>query len=457
MDTQVGIIGAGITGLTTAYLLKKRGISVTIYEAADEPGGAMKTHQKDGWLAEAGPNTIMARSQKLLDLMDELGLSRELVFANDQASKRFVVRDGKPMSMPISLYDFITTDLFSAQAKIRLLKEPFVDKWEDHYEEDLAHFVERRLGVEFLDYAINPFVAGVYAGDPEHLSVKHAFEKLYQLEQDYGSLIWGQLRGSKERKKREDVPKTESKLFSFKNGNQQLPLTLSEKLGNELLLNHQIDGITQQKNSWNIEGISPEGRFDHNHNIVIYTAPIHAIKNITFNADAEINHSVFDEVTYPPISVVSLGFNAVHVAHELDGFGMLVPRKEEFNILGTLFNSTLFPNRAPEEQVLLTSFVGGMRNPDLAGLPKDELRELVIADLDELLGIIGGPVFEYHKYWPKSIPQYDVGYGNVLEKFREIEKQCDGFIFAGNYRYGISVSDCLNSGFSVSERVAELV
>jgi len=457
MKTQIGIIGAGITGLTTAYLLKKQGISVAIYEAAVEPGGAMKTHREDGWLAESGPNTIMARSQKLLDLMDELGLSSELVFANDQASKRFIVRNGKPMSMPTSLYDFITTDLFSMQAKLRLLKEPFVDKWEDRYEENLAHFVERRLGIEFLDYAINPFVAGVYAGDPEHLSVKHAFEKLYQLEQDYGSLIWGQIRGTNERKKREDVPKTESKLFSFKKGNQQLPYALSRKLNSELLLNHQIDGLSQQSDGWGIKGKSLKGRFEHKHKAIIYTAPIHAIKNIIFTADTQINHELFEEVTYPPISVISLGFNAVHIAHELDGFGMLIPRKEEFNILGTLFNSTLFPNRAPEGQVLLTTFVGGMRNPDLAGLPMDELRELVITDLDELLGVIGGPVFEYHKYWPKSIPQYDVGYGKVLEKFRQIEKQCSGFIFAGNYRYGISVSDCLNSGFTVAERISELV
>jgi len=457
MQAEVGIIGGGISGLITAYLLHQEGIKARVYEANSEAGGAMKSHQSDGWIAEKGPNTIMARSQKLIELMKELGLNEELVFANPEASKRFIVRDKQPVAMPTSLFNFLTTDLFSIFAKLRLLKEPFVQKWSRDHEENLAEFVERRLGSEFLDYAINPFVAGVYAGDPQHLSVKYAFEKLYNLEQDYGSLIWGQIRGAKERKERGEKPKTESKLFSFQNGIQQLPERLSKLLDDYLLVNCRVDSVIKQNECWLIKANHNGNSIEAQHDAVIYTAPIHALDKLKINCNGAIEKSIFNNITYPPISVMALGFNQVHIAHELDGFGMLVPRKESFKILGTLFSSTLFPNRAPDGQVLLTTFIGGMRNPELAGLSTEELREMVIADLDELLGVIGGPVFEHHTYWPKSIPQYDVGYGRVHKAFHDIERQCPGFLFAGNYRYGISVSDCLSSGYTVRDRVIEFL
>jgi len=456
-DSEIGIIGGGVSGLSTAYLLNKKGFSVTIYEAQPKPGGALKSHRQEGWIAEFGPNTIMARNNKILDLINDIGLGDDLVFANNHASKRFIVRNGTPVTMPTSLYDFITTELFSTSAKFRLLKEPFIQKWDQTHEENLAEFVKRRLGEEFLDYAINPFVAGVYAGDPEHLSVKHAFEKLYDLEQDYGSLIWGQIRGSKERKNREGTPKTESKLFSFKHGIQQLPEALADNLSHNLLCNSTVKKIQHDKGDWSVTFEKGASTHTNSHKGIIYTAPLHKISTIEFDCKTDISRNNFEEVTYPPIAVIGLGFNKVHIAHKLDGFGMLVPRKEDYKILGTLFNSTLFPNRAPEEHVLLTTFAGGMRNPGVAELSKEELRELVIADLDELLGVIGGPVFEFYKYWPKSIPQYDVGYGEILNTFKEIEKDCPGFIFSGNYRYGISVSDCLSSAYKVSERVEELL
>ena len=457
MEAHIGIVGGGITGLITAYLLRREGIQATVYEANPEVGGAMKSHRKDGWIAEKGPNTIMARSQELLDLLEQLGLKEELLFADSDASKRFIVRNQKPVAMPTSLFNFLTTDLFSNLAKLRLLKEPFIQKWSRDHEENLAEFVERRLGSEFLDYAINPFVAGVYAGDPRHLSVKHAFEKLYNLEQDYGSLIWGQIRGAKERNERNEKPKTESRLFSFRDGIQQLPERLAEILAGQLLVNCRVDSITKEDNKWTIKATHNRDKIEARHDAVIYTAPIHALDKLEINVDVPVDLDIFNNVTYPPISVMALGFNQVHITHELDGFGMLVPKKESYNILGTLFSSTLFPNRAPDGQVLLTTFVGGMRNPDLAGLPTDELREMVIADLDDLLGVIGGPVFEHHTYWPKSIPQYDVGYSHVHEAFDDIEQNCPGFLFAGNYRYGISVSDCITSGYTVRDRVVELL
>lgn len=456
MNTSVGILGGGISGLTLGYALQQRGFNPTVYEQESTPGGAMKTFRGDGWLAEYGPNTLMLRSSRIQDLIDDLNLADEQVFANELANKRFIVKDGEPKPLPMSAKDFFTTDIFSTSAKLQLLKEPFVSRWTSDSDEDLAHFVERRIGREFLDYAINPFVAGVYAGDPSQLSVKHAFEKLYALEQDYGSLIMGTILGARKRRKRPDVPKTKARLFSFNHGVGTLPQALADRLGDHLKTNAAITGIRRTDNQWTVsyrqQDSSPQSA---RHDIIISTIPAYQLTKLNIETGKNLPVQPFDNIYYPPVSALTLGFEEAHIDHPLDGFGMLVPQVEPFKILGALFTSTLFPNRAPKDHVTITCFVGGARYPQLGNLSAGDIEQLCLRDLHTLLGVKGNPVFRHLAQWEKAIPQYEIGYGKYKQLMDEWEQSLDGFYFAGNYRTGIAVPDCILSALDLAERITK--
>src|SRR5882672_3697761 len=233
----VAIIGAGITGLTAAFYLKRKGIPVVVYEAGGRVGGVIQSLRRDGYLAEFGPNTILETSPRITQLVRDAGLESRRLDTNPGAEARYVVRYRRPIAMPRSPWGFFTTKLFTAKAKLAFLREPFVAPRRDGKEESVAEFVLRRLGREFLEQAIDALVAGVYAGDPFKLSLPQAFPKLDQLEARYGSLIKGQILGARERKRQGVVPKDRARKFSFDEGLQVLPDALHECLGNVVHLN----------------------------------------------------------------------------------------------------------------------------------------------------------------------------------------------------------------------------
>jgi len=458
--TNVAIIGGGITGLVAGFALKQRGVHFRLFEASDRVGGVIQTIRDSGFLAENGPNTLLETSPKITQLIADLGIEARRWYSDPEAKKRFIVRGGKPCAMPASPPQFFTNSFFSWSAKLALLKEPFIKPSPPDIEESLADFVKRRLGQEFLDYAINPFVAGVYAGDPEKLSVKHAFAKLHALEQKYGSLIKGQIQGARERKKRNEVAKDRAKMMSFDLGLQTLTDALGKTLGNHLVLNAPVSELEQVENGWEIGGgatCPSPGSGDRNvagpYSHVLLTSPAYRLANLRIDSQANNDLSFLANIHYPPVTSFTMGFQREDVAHPLDGFGVLIPKVEKRNCLGTLFTSSLFADRAPEGHVTLTSYIGGMRAPELALKPKDEIRTLIMTDLRELLGVRGEPVWEHVKQWEKAIPQYEVGYGRFKEFMDAYEKSHPGILFAGHYRDGISLSDSILAGFKAAERV----
>src|SRR6266581_3274199 len=289
--------------------------------------------------------------------------------------------------MPGSPLGFFTTKLFTAKAKLAVLREPFVPPRRDGQEESVAEFVLRRLGQEFLDHAIDALVGGVYAGDSEKLSVQQAFPKLGQLEARYGSLIKGQILGARERKKRGEVAKDRAAKFSFDNGLQVLPETLSERLGDAVRLNSAIMGLTQTGRGWLLELRERGEKKRVEHDVVIYAGTAFKLAELKLESEAPLNFSRFSEIRYPPVASVVLGFRREDVAHPCAGFGMLIPKVEGFKILGTIFSSSLFPGRAPAGHMTLTSYVGGERYPDLASLSPEKLFALTCDDLRVLLGL----------------------------------------------------------------------
>jgi len=487
---SVAIIGGGITGLTAAFYLKRKGVSVTVYEASGRVGGVIQSLRKDGYLAEFGPNTILETSPKIAQLVCDAGLQSRRLNPAPNAEARFVVRYKRPIAMPTSPLGFFTTDLFSIKAKLAVAREPFIPRRRDGVEESIAQFVVRRFNQEFLDHAIDALVAGIYAGDPYKLSVTHAFPRLKALEDNYGSMIKGQIFGARERKKRGEVAKDRAPKFSFDEGLQVLPDALAVQLGDAVKLNTSVTRLTKIVDGWCLTTSS--GEVEHGAVIFCGTAKRLAELQVEFSRSAAVsaaadangrrareieragfaegaaagtaalhserlNLSSFSEIRYPPVASVVLGFRREDVVHPCKGFGMLIPKIEGFKTLGTIFSSSLFPNRAPAGHLTLTSYVGGERYPELASLPTDKLCEMVCEDLRVLLGVMGKPTFQNCVLYPQAIPQYNVGYGRFKELMNDIETKAAGFFLAGHYRDGVSLSDSIVSGVNAVERVERFV
>jgi oxygen-dependent protoporphyrinogen oxidase len=449
---SVAIIGAGITGLTAAFYLKRAGGNVTVFEAGARAGGVIQSIRKDGFLAEFGPNTILETSPKISQLIRDAGLEARKLNSDPRAGARFVVRYGRPIEMPGSPLGFFTTPLFSAQAKFAVLREPFIPPRRDGAEESIGQFVVRRFNREFLDHAIDALVAGIYAGDPNKLSLPHAFPKLKALEDNYGSMIKGQIFGARDRKKRGEVAKDRAAKFSFDEGLQVLPDTLAGQLGDSLKLNSPVTKLAQTANGWRVTTANGGQEFDS----VIFCGTAYKLAELGIEAAQKISTTAFSEISYPPVSAVVLGFKREDVAHPACGFGMLIPKIEGFKILGSIFSSALFPNRAPAGHVTLTSYIGGARYPELGLLPEKDLVEATLADLRGLLGVKGRPVFVQTATYPCAIPQYNVGYGKYRQLLNDLEVQSPNLFFAGHYRDGVSLGDSIVSGVNIAERVAKL-
>jgi len=449
----VAVIGAGITGLTAGFYLKQRGIPVTVYESGGRVGGVIQSLRRDGYLAEFGPNTILETSPKIGQLIRDAGLESRRLDPDPKAEARYVVRYKRPIAMPGSPLGFFTTELFTAKAKWAVLREPFVAPRRDGKEESVAEFVLRRLGQEFLDHAIDALVAGVYAGDPWKLSVPQAFPKLAQLEARYGSLIKGQIFGGRERKKRGEVAKDRAAKVSFDEGLQVLPETLAKHLGESLRLNASVLSLSQTQNGWVLQVRQNGEEHQLEHAAVLYAGTAYRLAELNLCTHAALSLKPFGEIRYPPVASVVLGFRREDVTHACQGFGMLIPRIEGFKILGTIFSSSLFRNRAPAGHLTLTSYVGGERFPELAGLPPEQLFKITCEDLQVLLGVKGKPTFQHSVFYQRAIPQYVIGYGRYRELMTEIEKKAPGLFLAGHYRDGISLSDSIVSGCTVADRI----
>jgi len=448
----VAIIGAGVTGLTAAFYLQRKGVPVTVYEASNRVGGVIESVRENGYLAEFGPNTILETSPKIAQLVRDAGLESRRIDPSPKAEARYVVRYGRPMEMPGSPLGFFTTNLFSLKAKLAVLREPFIPARRDGKEESIGEFVVRRLGQEFLDHAIDALVAGIYAGDPNKLSLPNAFPKLAQLEARYGSLIKGQILGGRERKKRGEVAKDRAPKFSFDEGLQVLPDTLRERLGNSVRLNTSVTHVTYLGPGWKLTVRENGQESIAEHAAVIYAGTAFRLSELKVEMPAPIDLSPLSEIRYPPVASVVLGFCREDVAHPCEGFGMLIPKVEGFKILGTIFSSSLFPNRAPANHLTLTSYVGGERYPELASLSPEKLFALVCEDLRVLLGVKGKPTFQHSVFYPRAIPQYNVGFGRYRELMNEAEAKASGLFLAGHYRDGVSLSDSIVSGCNVAER-----
>lgn len=456
IKTDVAIIGAGISGLTAAHFLSKSGKSVVVLEKNNRIGGSIHSEKRDGFLIEHGPNSTLETTPILGELFADLNLQSQLQYATETANKRYIVRYGKLNALPASPPAFIKSNLFSASAKLRLLKEPFIKPAPPEKDESLGAFVQRRLGQEFLDYAINPFVAGVYAGKPETLCIKSAFPKLHQLEQEYGSLIKGAILGARKRKKSAEKAKSHAKMLSFQNGLQTVTDAIGKSLAKQIFTETAIMSIRRDGQQFEIDVQSPDGESHISATTLLLTIPAHQYEKLPFEFDFPLQGQ-FEDIYYPPVSMVYFGYKKQPDCVPLDGFGFLVPEKEQRQILGTLWSSSIFPGRMPDGGAALTTFVGGSRQPENALLPDEQLSELVQNDLRELMGISQKPDVVVIRKWQKAIPQYRLGHQQLMRDIELFEQKNPGMFISGNFRGGISVADCVKQAHGMSETISRFL
>jgi oxygen-dependent protoporphyrinogen oxidase len=455
MDTSppgldVLVVGAGISGLSTAFGLARRGLAVEVIDERSKPGGVIGTVKRDGALFETGPNSALDTTPRIGELLEAAGIAGERLAASEIANTRFVVKNGQPVALPMSPGSFLKTPLFSFAAKARLALEPLISRQPADEEEAIAHFVRRRLGHEFLDYAIEPFVAGIYAGDPERLSVPAAFPKLHALEQRYGSLILGAVLGARERKKRAETAKNTAKSFSFREGMQTLTDSLARHVGRVTLGARAISLARSPDGTFTLAFEKNGATVARHARAVVLAVPAGEAARLVYPLAPDATRAL-QEIEYPPVTVVASAYRREDVAHGLGGFGFLAPRVEGRAVLGTLFSSSMFEGRASSGQVLLTTFVGGRRNPELAMAEEAVIVEKVAAEHRALLGTRAPALWNEVTRWPRAIPQYEMGHLARLGKVAEAETAVPGLRFCANYRGGVSVGDCIANGHAMAE------
>lgn len=438
---DVAVIGGGITGLATAFWAERGSARTVLLEAGPRVGGSLRTLRRDGWTFELGANTVLDKAP-VGELLGAARLDDGREAAAPIAGRRWVWARGALREMPSGPLSFLASRLLPMGAKLALLREPFVAPRGDGDEEALAAFVRRRLGAGWLENAVGPFVSGVYAGDPERLSVRWAVPRITALESDHGSLIRGALA-----KRKGPTPDGGSGILGYRGGFAELAARLAARLrdvrtGTEVVrLRPSAAGFLLDTTDGTVAARQ-----------VVAALPARTTGELLATATDGASLALAD-MPYAPVVVACLGYRRQQVAHRLNGFGFLTARGHGLRALGCLFTSSLFPDRAPEGHVALTVFAGGRNDESLAACPEDYLLEVVGRDLQRALGIQGQPVFRHLQRWRHAIPQYELGHGRYVALAESLEGRFPGLHLAGNWRGGVSVPDSLARAAAVADRV----
>jgi oxygen-dependent protoporphyrinogen oxidase len=450
LAVRVVIAGGGISGLSLGYALSANSdVDVTVLEAEGRPGGKVHSERAEGFLCEAGVNGFLDNKPKTLELAARLSLNP--LRSSDAARKRFVLSGGELHRLPESPPAFLRSGLLSMRGKLRIALEPFIRRGGEE-EETLADFARRRLGREAYESFIDPMASGVFAGDPEALSLKSCFPRINELEQEYGSLIRAMLKLMRQRRRKVGAGPGGT-LTSFPGGMQSLTDTLKASLGGALRVKTRVASI-ERTGSGYVLHLSDGTRVDAD--AAVLAVPSYRGAEVLRELDASLS-KLLGEIPYPPLSVVCTGFKERKVGASLDAFGFLIPFKEGRKVLGSLFDSSIFPGRAPEGHVLIRSMVGGARAPALAGLDDGRLLETVMTEMREVLGINAEPDFFRVYRHERAIPQYNAGHGERLRRIQEAVSRHRGLYLTGNAYRGVSLNDCIANSLELADRINQEV
>ncbi|MGH9682356.1 MAG: protoporphyrinogen oxidase [Candidatus Acidiferrales bacterium] len=444
------VIGGGISGLACAFRLQQQGIPVTLLEGSDRVGGLVGTVERGGHLFESGPQSFQ-RSDILAELVRQLGIEDRLLKADPRA-RRFILRNGRLQGIPMSPQGLILSSLLGPRSRWKVISEMLRRTKPPVKEESVANFVRRKFGYEILEYVVAPFVSGVYAGDPERLSLSAAFPSLDEWERKHGSVLLGAMKSRPPKRSRKGPPL----LCSFRGGIATLPEAIGAKLGAQVRTNARAVSVVRNgvqlgsayKIGSNIEG----NQHTLEAGAIVFATPADAAGKLIRPISRLLGESL-SEIEYAPVAVVAAAYRRQQIGQPLEGFGVLIPRREKLRTLGIVWNSSLFPGQAPDGTFVLTSFVGGATDPEIVSKTEDEIAAIVHDEAARTLGITGPPVETAAWRHSKALPQYNLGHWRIVEAIREEERKLPGLFFVGNYLDGASLAKCVEQGFRTAEDV----
>ena len=451
-NIDIAIIGAGLTGLTTAFWLTRAGKKIQIIERQDRAGGQIRTFQENGFVYESGPNTGVVSYPEVAELFAALSPDCTLETAREESKKRWIWKGNKFHALPSGLVSAVTTPLFTLYDKFRILGEPFRAKGTNP-DESVAELAARRLGKSFVDYAVDPFLSGVYAGNPHTLVTRHALPKLYNLEQDYGSFIKGSIAKAKLPKSERDKLATK-KVFSAVGGLERLAEALVKAIGKEqITLSASEVKIQPQGKQWLISYRTPEGEQSLIANQVVTTCGAYALPDLLpFIPKEDIGQ--ISNLHYAPIIQASVGFHNTH-GLQFGAFGGLVPSKEKRDVLGILFPSACFVGRSPEEGALFSFFIGGVRHADMLDWSDEKLKDMILKNIHSMLKFPADAqpdLIKIHRH-QKAIPQYEKSSEARFKMIEELQARYPGLILAGNIKGGIGMADRIRQATGIAKEL----
>ncbi len=435
---KIAIIGGGISGLSTAFYIKqsKPDVKITLFEKESSLGGKMMTKNIEGFLFEEGSNGFLSNKPDTLELVKQSGSEELLLRSSDEARVRYIYKDALHQ-LPESAGAFLKTPLLSFFGKLRVAAEVFIRAKKDDSDETLQSFGYRRVGREMTDAFLDPMVAGIFASAPDKISVNAAFPAVVKLEKEYGGLFKGMIK----KKKKDAGPG--GVLMSFKGGVSAFIDSLAKSIDIEIKTDTPVKSLKKSKDKYLLNTQDETSEFD----MVILSTPAFQSAKILNGIDAKLSE-MLDDIEYSPISVVGLGYN--ELSHKLDGFGLLATSSAKKDVLGVLWDSSIFTDRAPKGKKALRVMIGGQRSPELALKSEEELKEIAIKGVNETMGIEELPSFVYVKRWKKGIPNYRVGHLEKMDKLFSKLKEHKGLYLSSNAYFGVGLNDCISNSRKVA-------
>jgi oxygen-dependent protoporphyrinogen oxidase len=455
---KILIIGGGISGLACAWRLQQAGLPVLLLERGRRFGGVIDTAEQDGFLFDIGPQSF-TNTKALSALIEELGLGGELLRADPRAP-RYILKGGRLVPAPLAPPQLLFTPLLGARTKLRILCEPFGRTRPPDTDESVAAFARRKFGQDLLDNLVAPFVSGVWAGDPEKLSLASAFPGVRHLEEGFGSIIRGAL------KQRRESAGARAQLCNFRGGLSEMVAAIAARLGGSARTGAEITAIRRTaadsamfEVTYNVDGATATAAVGA---LIIATPARHAARLLN-GLDPGFPASLA-RIEYAGVAQVSAGYRVEQIKFKntengsgLRGFGFLVPRSEGLRLLGTVWNSSLFPGRAPSGMASFTSFLGGMTDPEMVSDTPERIAAIAHSELASVLGIGGAPVSQHVSRWDRALPQYNIGHARIVTALRELCAKTPGIFLAGNYLAGPSLGACVEHANEVADLAARSI